>query len=186
MRPSPASVDRHLARLLGFAAFPMVKRQNSPSLDEIVSLSLPHEHAIGIAFSMTLLADLMLGAQENARSLSRILAPDFLNRGDSQRKMWLRHYEHAHWPRVPKPVAITPNTLLLLYMFVKAINVQGVGSLPNGTRLLLAANCLPFLKPGGLPSPRFSLSPFMVVEQRQWYRLITTAFLHVDIDHTGQ
>lgn len=135
---------------------------------------------------MNLFADLMLGAQENARSLSRILAPDGPNKGDSRRKMWLRHYEHADQPRVPLPMAITPNTVLLLYMFVKTIRIQGVASLPNGTRLLLAANCLPFLKPGGFPSPRFSLSPFMVVEQRQWYRLVTTAFLHVDIDHAGQ
>lgn len=137
---------------------------------------------------MILFADLMLAAQENARSLSRIFAPDGLNRGDSRRKMWLRHYEHAERPRVPLPMEITPNTLLLLYMFVRTIRMQGVGngSLPNGTRLLLAANCLPFLKPGGFSSPRFSLSPFMVVEQRQWYRLVTTAFLHVDIDHAGQ
>lgn len=135
---------------------------------------------------MNLFADLMLGAQESARSLSRILAPDGPNKGDSRRKTWLRHYEHADQPRVPLPMAITPNTVLLLYMFVKTIRIQGVASLPNGTRLLLAANCLPFLKPGGFPSPRFSLSPFMVVEQRQWYRLVTTAFLHVDIDHAGQ
>ena len=138
---------------------------------------------------MSFFADLVLGAQENARSLVRTLASDGPNRGDSRRKMWLRHYEYADRPRVPLPVEITPNTLLLLYMFVKTIRTQqGVASLPNlnGTRLLLAANCLPFLKPGGFPSPKFSLSPFMVVEQRQWYRLVTTAFLHVDIDHAGQ
>ena len=135
---------------------------------------------------MSLLDILILRAQDTARSLSRVLAPDGCNSGDSRRDMWLRHYEHADKPRVPMPVAITPNTLLLTYMFVKTIRAQGVTSVPNGTRLLLAANCLPFLKPGGFPSPKFSLSPFMVVEQRQWYRLITTAFLHVDVDHAGQ
>lgn len=139
-----------------------------------------------ISFAMTLFADLMLAAQETARSLSQLLAPDGPNRGDSRRKMWLRYYEHADQPRVPLPAAITPKTVLLLYTFVKTIRIQGVASLPNGTRLLLSANCLPFLKPGGFASPRFSLSPFMVLEQGQWYRLVTTAFLHVDVDHAGQ
>ena len=134
---------------------------------------------------MAYFADMMLGVQESARSLGRILAPDVRDSRDSPRKIWLRYYEHADQPRLPMPVAVTPNTLLLLYMFVKTVTTQGVTGLPSGTKLLLAANCLPFLKPGGFPSPQFSLSPFMVVEQRQWYRLVTTAFLHVDIDHAG-
>lgn len=140
---------------------------------------------------MALFADLISEVQDHARSLQLFLAPAVQQSTpgygtDYRRKTWLRHYEHADQPRYPTPMAVTPNTVLLLYMFVKTVRVQGLTNLASGTKVLLAASCLPFLKPGGFPSPKFGLSPFMVWEHRQWYRLLTTAFLHVDIDHARE
>lgn len=137
---------------------------------------------------MALFADMISEVQEHARSLRRFLAPAVQENTpgygrDYRRKLWLIHYEHADQPRYPESLTVTPNTLLLLYMFVKTVRVQGVTHLGSGTKTLLAAICLPFLKPGGFPSPKFGLCPAVVWEQRQWYRLLTTAFLHVDIDH---
>ena len=72
----------------------------------------------------------------------------------------------------------------MLFKVIKS--VEGITGLPAGTKLLLAANCLPFLKPDGFSLPTFGLSPFMVWEHRQFYRLLTAGFLHADFDHMGE
>ncbi|DBA96327.1 TPA: hypothetical protein ACH3X3_002504 [Trebouxia sp. C0006] len=96
----------------------------------------------------------------------------------------LRHYRQADQPRVPAPAKVTPNSIVLLLMLFKVIkSIEGITGLPAGTKLLLAANCLPFLKPDGFALPTFGLSPFMVWEHRQFYRLLTAGFLHADFNH---
>ena len=137
---------------------------------------------------MPLINDLLLEFRENAKVLQRFVSPAAHNSRhgrDHRRKNWLEHYQHATQPRVPVAMQVTPNTLLLLHMLGDTIRTQGVIGLPSGTKLLLAANCLPFFKPGGFSLPTFGLSPFMVWEHHQWYRLVTTGVLHVDFDHAG-
>ena len=128
---------------------------------------------------------------EYARSLQQAIAPTARdgNSGhsrDYRRQLWLAHYRYADRPRVPMSTNVTANTALLLYMFGSAFKVQAQAGLPTGTKLLLAANFLPFLKPAGFSLPKYGLSSFMVKEHRQWYRLITAGLLHVDLDHAGQ
>ena len=137
---------------------------------------------------MPLINDMLLELQENAKVLQRFVAPaahDSRHGRDYRRKVWLEHYKHATQPRVPVATKVTPNTVLLLYMLGDTIRIQGVTGLPSGTKLLLAANCLPFFNFGGFSLPKFGLSPFMVWEHHQWYRLMTTGVLHVDFDHAG-
>ncbi|DBB01243.1 TPA: hypothetical protein ACH3X1_001113 [Trebouxia sp. C0004] len=138
---------------------------------------------------MGVLTDLLLGFQGNERAARRTL-PFFRSDGMPRyksltfREAMLRHYQQADQPRVPAPANVTPNSIVLLLMLFKVIkSVEGITGLPAGTKLLLAANCLPFLKPNGFSLPTFGLSPFMVWEQRQFYRVLTAGFLHADFDH---
>eukprot|EP00878_Enallax_costatus_P021654 GHUV01022941.1.p1 GENE.GHUV01022941.1~~GHUV01022941.1.p1 ORF type:complete len:364 (+),score=118.20 GHUV01022941.1:297-1388(+) len=52
---------------------------------------------------------------------------------------------------------------------------------------ITAATCLlqlvVFFKPGGVLLSEVSLSPYCVVDKKQYYRLITAAFVHVDATH---
>ncbi len=141
---------------------------------------------------MGILTDLLLGFQENERAVRRTL-PFFRSDGKPRhnsatfRDAMLRHYRQADQPRVPAPAKVTPNSIVLLLMLFKVIkSVEGITGLPAGTKLLLAANCLPFLKPDGFALPTFGLSPFMVWEHQQFYRLLTAGFLHADFNHMGE
>lgn len=138
---------------------------------------------------MDMLTDIFLGFQEHAKAVQRSL-PYY--RADHEpphssaalREAILRHYQNHDQPRVPAPLHLTQNSVLLLYMLWKVVRgIDGITGLPPGTKLLLAANCLPFLKPGGFSLPTFGLSPFMVWEHRQYYRLLTTGLLHANFDH---
>lgn len=140
---------------------------------------------------MDMLTDIFLGFQEHAKAVQRSL-PYY--RADHEpphssaalREAILRHYQNHDQPRVPAPLHLTQNSVLLLYMLWKVVRgIDGITGLPPGTKLLLAANCLPFLKPGGFSLPTFGLSPFMVWEHRQYYRLLTTGLLHANFDHMG-
>lgn len=140
---------------------------------------------------MNILTDLLLSFQQEARTVQRALP--FFKADDKPRhssvlfrEAMLRHYQQAAQPRVPGPLLWTPNSVLLVFMLLKVTrSVEGLTGMPTGTKLLLAANCLPFLKPGGFSLPAFGLSPFMVWEHRQFYRLLTAGFLHADFDHMG-
>ncbi len=138
-----------------------------------------------------MLTDLFLGFQERAKAAQRAL---IFHRTDdkpphssvSLREAILRHYQQADQPRVPASVHLTQNSFLLLFMLWKVVRgIEGITGLPTGTKLLVAANCLPFLKPGGFSLPAFGLSPFMVWEHKQYYRLVTTGLLHANFDHMG-
>ena len=102
------------------------------------------------------------------------------------REALLKHYQQADQPRVPAPVNLTTNSFLLLLMLWKVLRgIEEARHVPIGTIVMVAANCVPFLKPGGFSLPAFGLSPFMVWEHRQYHRVVTSAFLHADFNHMG-
>jgi rhomboid domain-containing protein 1 len=61
---------------------------------------------------------------------------------------------------------------------------SGLGpALPPVALGLVAANLVIFFKPGGVLLRDVSLSPYCVLDRKQWYRLATAAFVHVDATH---
>jgi hypothetical protein len=56
-------------------------------------------------------------------------------------------------------------------------------ALPPVALALVAANLIIFFKPGGVLLRDVSLSPYCVLDRKQWYRLATAAFVHVDATH---
>ena len=145
-----------------------------------------------LAITMAFIANILLDFQENAAALRHFIGSSARDgksdhSKDYARKRWLEYYQHAVQPRVPAGITeLTPNTIMLLCVLANPTRIQGVTRLPHGTKLLLAATFLPFLKPGGFSLPKLGLSPFMVCEHRQWYRMLTAGFHHVDIEHAGQ
>ena len=96
------------------------------------------------------------------------------------RKLALLHHQADD---CPGPVNVTKHTDLLWYGIQVLAAVQRAGSTPYCTTALLAASFQPYLKPGGHSARAFGLSPFMVWEERQHYRLFTSAFVHSNLAH---
>ncbi len=101
------------------------------------------------------------------------------------RRELLRQYQEGTQPTVPRtPQPTQESALLVLQLWLSIENgLGGISEIPNGTKLLLAANCLPFLNDTGFSLPIFGHQPFMIWEHKQLYRLVTSTFLHSDLKH---
>lgn len=101
------------------------------------------------------------------------------------RRQLVRQYQEGTQPKVPTtPQPTQGSALLVLQLWLSIENsLGGIPEIPNGTKLLLAANCLPFLNRTGFSLPIFGHQPFMIWEHKQLYRLVTSTFLHSDLKH---
>ncbi|DBA66190.1 TPA: hypothetical protein ACH3X2_002573 [Trebouxia sp. C0005] len=101
------------------------------------------------------------------------------------RRELLRQYQEGTQPKVPTtPQPTQESALLVLKLWLSIENgLGGIPEIPNGTKLLMAANCLPFLNRTGFSLPLFGHQPFMIWEHQQLYRLVTSTFLHSDLKH---
>ncbi len=105
--------------------------------------------------------------------------PDYLRNALPSR------YRQDGRPRIPaSPQPTGESALLLSKLWLSLENrAGGLVGIPKGTKLLLAANCLPFLNRNGFSLPVFGQQPFMTWEHKQFYRLVTSIFLHSDLKH---
>eukprot|EP00882_Tetradesmus_deserticola_P017382 GHRQ01018620.1.p1 GENE.GHRQ01018620.1~~GHRQ01018620.1.p1 ORF type:complete len:223 (+),score=102.78 GHRQ01018620.1:1019-1687(+) len=93
--------------------------------------------------------------------------------------------------RVPMPVEWDSRHLVALLELARVLNEHTTTSAGGGAAFALppvtAAACLAqllvFFKPGGVLLRDVSLSPYCVVDKRQYYRLWTAAMVHVDATH---
>uniref|UniRef100_A0A383WNC0 Peptidase S54 rhomboid domain-containing protein n=1 Tax=Tetradesmus obliquus TaxID=3088 RepID=A0A383WNC0_TETOB len=94
--------------------------------------------------------------------------------------------------RVPMPVEWDSRHLVALVELARVLNdltsssgAEGAAAfaLPPVTAATCLAQLLVFFKPGGVLLRDVSLSPYCVIDKRQYYRLWTAAVVHVDATH---
>lgn len=114
------------------------------------------------------------------------------------RTWWERYIEppsgellaRACWTASPQkvPAAFSATTsfwILLVELVRTSLDATdgGTHSLPPVTTALATLNVAAYLKPGGWYMRNVALSPYMVVGQRQLYRLAGCALVHVNAEH---
>ena len=142
---------------------------------------------------MGFLGDMVRGLEEGAHSISHAVSrlqssqdhgEQSVYRSSALRKRVLADHHGLRHTRVPDPFHFSQHTALLSFLTLRTVlDAGGLKRLGKGTQILVAATCLPFCIPGGLSLQTNGLSPFMVLEHRQLRRLISSIFLHQDLDH---
>lgn len=91
--------------------------------------------------------------------------------------------------RLPQPTQMSPLLFLSAALFAQSFNeyvrnrADRNGRFPRGTLLIILANTVVFLKPGGVSSAAVCLAPSRIIERREFSRLVKSPFVHLDLPH---
>eukprot|EP00210_Caulerpa_lentillifera_P002364 g2268.t1 len=125
--------------------------------------------------------------RENFLSVWLANLPDSLNKA---RESFSRHFREfaaaLGWSdydiRVPYPVTPSPQLFTSLGLLLTTLRECGF-HVPEGTLTVSMIQFIVFLEPEGVSLAKVGLHPRHVIKRKEYYRLITSAFTHLDAPH---